>query len=109
VIFAEFYGPASLYADALSSIEDRIASVLHARPEDVVVRRVEAESDYAGAEIWIELSSEEQLARHGRDLAEQLTAVLRAKKVDDDVWVLFRIVPLERVFLNGEPRRRGSA
>ncbi|MBM2809997.1 MAG: hypothetical protein HW416_756 [Chloroflexi bacterium] len=109
MIFAEFYGPASLFADVLSSMEERIAAALHARPTDVVVRRVEAESDYPGAEIWVELSSEEQLARHGREIAEQLTALLRARKVDDDVWVLFRIVPLERVFLNGEPRRRGSA
>jgi hypothetical protein len=108
LIFAEFYGSSSLFADSLSGLEDRIAAVLRARPEDVVVRRVEAESDYSGAEVWIELSSEEQLVRHGRELARQVTAVIRAK-AEMDVWVLFRIVPLDRVFLNGEPRRRGSA
>src|SRR5579884_3718401 len=106
MIFAEFYGPTSTFAEALATIEERIAAVMHARPEDVVVRRIEAESDYAGAEIWIELSSEEQLARHGRELAEQVTRAIRAK-VDSDVWVLFRIVPLDRVYLNGEARRRG--
>ena len=107
MIFAEFYGPASLYTDMLAILEARIASVLHARSDDVVVRRVEAEADYAGAEIWIELSSEEQLARHGQELARQLTAAIRGH-ADTDVWVLFRIVPLNRVFLNGEPRLRGS-
>lgn len=106
MIFAEFYGPAALFTDCLSAIEGRIATVLRARREDVVIRRIEAESDYSGTEIWIELSSQEQLARHGQDLARQLTAIMRAK-VESDVWVLFRIVPLDRVFLNGEPRGRG--
>lgn len=107
MIFAEFYGPASLYTDTLPILEARIASVLHARADDVVVRRVEAEADYSGAELWIELSSEEQLARHGQELARQLTSAIRGH-ADTDVWVLFRIVPLSRVFLNGEPRLRGS-
>ena len=106
MIFAEFYGPAGLFTDCLSVLENRIAGVLRARPEDIVIRRIDAESDYSGTEIWIELSSQEQLARHGQDLARQLTAIVRAK-VESDVWVLFRIVPLDRVFLNGEPRGRG--
>jgi len=106
VIFAEFYGPPSTFAETLSTMEERIAQVMHARQEDVVIRRLEAESDYAGAEIWIELSSEEQLARHGPELARQVTNAIRSK-VDEDVWVLFRVVPLERVYLNGVPRRRG--
>ena len=91
-----------------SSLEERIAQVMHARPEDVVVRRIEAESDYPGAEVWVELSSEEQLARHGRPLAQAISEVVRSQ-VKMDVWVLFRVVPLERVYLNGEPRRRGAA
>jgi len=106
VIFAEFYGSPSLFADTLATLETRIAAVLNARPEDVVIRRVEAESDYPGAEVWIELSSEEQLVRHGRELAQQISTAVRAHG-EGDVWVLFRIVPLDRVFLNGEPRRRG--
>ena len=107
MIFAEFYGPATLFADSLSGMENRIAAVMRARPEDVVIRRLDAESDYPGAEIWIELSSQEQLVRHGKGLAQELTTVIQAH-VETDVWVLFRIVPLDRVFLNGEPRRRGS-
>ncbi|MPZ15255.1 MAG: hypothetical protein GEU73_12670 [Chloroflexi bacterium] len=108
MIFAEFYGPASLFADTRSTLAERIASVLHARPQDIVIRRVEAESDYPGTEIWVELSSEEQLARHGRDLARQITSAIQPQ-FEGDVWVLYRIVPLDRVFLNGEPRRRGAA
>ena len=108
MIFAEFYGPTTLFAETMSHMEARIAAVLHARPDDVVIRRAESESDYSGVEIWIELSSEEQLARHGRDLARELSTVVRAQ-AQVDVWVLFRIVPLDRVFLNGEPRARGFA
>lgn len=89
-------------------MEQRIASIMRARPEDIVIRRIEAEDDYPGIEIWVELSSEEQLARHGRDLARGLTEVVRSH-LDTDVWVLFRVVPLDRVYLNGEPRRRGFA
>jgi hypothetical protein len=107
VIFAEFYGPITLFAETVSHLETRIAAVLHARKDDVVIRRVETESDYSGVEVWLELSSEEQLARHGRDLARELSAVVRAH-AQVDVWVLFRIVPLDRVFLNGEPRARGT-
>ncbi len=108
MIFAEFYGPTSLFAAALAGMEQRIASVMRARPADIVIRRIEAEDDYPGIEIWVELSSEEQLARHGRELARGLTEVIRSH-LEADVWVLFRVVPLDRVYLNGEPRRRGFA
>jgi hypothetical protein len=108
MIFAEFYGPTALFAASLLGMEDAIAKVLRARTEDVVIRRIEAEDDYAGTEVWVELSSEEQLARHGRELARALTEVIRSH-VEGDVWVLFRVVPLDRVYLNGEPRRRGAA
>jgi len=107
MIFAEFYGPTSLYADAVAGLEQSIASVLHARPEDVVIRRIEMESDYPGTEIWVELSSEEQLAHHGQDLAQGISSVIHGL-VEGDVWVLFRVLPLQRVFLNGEPRARGT-
>jgi hypothetical protein len=106
VIFAEFYGSPSIFADTLAALESRIARVLNARPEDVVIRRVEAESDYEGTEIWIELSSEEQLVRHGKELAQQVSDAIRAH-FETNVWVLFRILPLDRVYLNGQPRGRG--
>jgi hypothetical protein len=108
MIFAEFYGADALYAGLRTAIEQRIAETLRARPADVVLRRAPVESHYPGTEIWVELSSEEQLAQYGRAIAEQITATLREES-EDDVWVLFRIVPLSHVFLNGEPRRRGAA
>src|SRR5437867_9699748 len=108
MIFAEFYGADAVYASLRSTIERRIAEALRARPEDVVVRRVPIESHYAGTEIWVELSSEEQLAQYGREIASQITAAIH-EETEDDVWVLFRVVPLSHVFLNGEPRGRGFA
>jgi len=108
VIFAEFYGADAIYSSLHGTIESRIAQALRARPEDVVVRRVPIESHYAGTEIWVELSSEEQLAQYGREIASQITAAIR-EETEDDVWVLFRVVPLSHVFLNGEPRGRGFA
>ena len=108
MIFAEFYGADAIYSSLRTTIESRIAEVLRARPEDVVVRRVPIESHYVGTEIWVELSSDEQLAQHGRQIAQEIAAAIRTE-TEDDVWVLFRIVPLSHVFLNGEPRRRGSA
>jgi hypothetical protein len=108
MIFAEFYGPTALFAASLLGMEQAIASVLRVRPADIVIRRIEAEDDYPGTEIWVELSSEEQLARHGRELARGLSDVIHSH-VEGDVWVLYRVLPLERVFLNGEPRRRGVA
>jgi hypothetical protein len=89
-------------------LETRIARALNARPEDVVVRRIEADSAYTGSEVWVELSSEEQIARHGQLLAQEITEALRPFDAGD-TWVLFRIVPLAHVYLNGEPRRRGAA
>lgn len=106
MIFVEFFGPESVFRDARSGLQAQIAAVFRTRPEEVVLRRIPAETDYAGAEIWIELSSEEQLARHGRDLAREVTAVVK-RVASTDAWVLFRVVPLERVYLNGEPRARG--
>ena len=71
------------------------------------LRRIPVETDYPGIEIWIELSSEEQLYRYGRRLAADVSAAIRAVR-EVDVWVLFRVVPLERAFLNGAPRRRDT-
>ena len=44
--------------------------------------------------------------RHGKQLAQEVSDAIRAH-IETDVWVLFRILPLDRVYLNGEPRRRG--
>lgn len=107
MIFVDFYGDPKVFTDAQLPLQEHIANVFHTRPEDVVIRRITVESQYSGTEIWIELSSDEQLMRHGRELAQTVSDVIRAR-LEGDVWVLFRVVPLSHVYLNGEPRRRGA-
>ncbi|MSQ24251.1 MAG: hypothetical protein EXR58_06860 [Chloroflexi bacterium] len=107
MIFADFYGTAWLFGAAQSALREGIAGVFRARLEDVVVRRIVVEGEYTATEVWIELSSDEQLMRHGQELARVISAVVQAQ-APGEVWVLFRIVPLSHVYLNGEPRRRGS-
>jgi len=108
MLFAEFYGTPSLFAEVRSDLEAQIAGVFKASVDDVVIRRIEAESDYPGTEIWIELSSEEQLALYAREIARRVSSVIRGR-AEIDVWVLFRVVPLAHVYLNADPRTRGLA
>ena len=107
MLFVDYYGPEDLYRDARRAVQEQVGAVFRTPAETVVVRRIVAESEYAGVEVWIELSSEEQLYRYGRRLASDVTAAIRATR-EIDVWVLFRVVPLERAFLNGVPRRRDT-
>ena len=108
MIFADFYGPPSLFAGTMVPLQEGIAGVFRARAEDVVLRRIEVDSDYPATEVWIELSSDEQLARHGKELSQTVTSIIQ-NAIPGDVWVLFRVVPLRYVYLNGEPRARGMA
>ena len=108
MLFVDYYAPADLYADTREAVQQRVASVFRAAPENVVVRRHVVESDYAGVEVWIEVSSDEQLYRYGRRLAEVVSEAIRAAHAVD-VWVMFRVVPLDHAFLNGVPRRRDAS
>ncbi|HZR97330.1 MAG TPA: hypothetical protein VFE37_01410 [Chloroflexota bacterium] len=107
MLFVEFYGPADTFAATCGAIQERIAAVFRTPAADVIVRRIVAESAYPGVEVWIELSSDEQLYRYGRRLAADVSEAIRATQAVD-VWVLFRIVPLAYAFLNGTPRRRDA-
>jgi len=105
MLFVDYYGPAELFRDTRRAVQERVAAVFRGSAENVVVRRHPVEGDYAGVEVWVEVSSEEQLYRHGRRLAREVSEAIRA--VDAvDVWVMFRVVPLDHAFLNGTPRRR---
>ncbi len=108
MLFVDYYGPGDLFADVCSAVQERVAAVFRTPPETVVVRRIVAESQYPGVEIWIELSSDEQLYRYGRRLAVEVSEAIRATH-PVDVWVLFRVVPLAHAFLNGAPRRRDAS
>lgn len=105
MLFVDFYGPAEVFAATRAAIQKRVAETFRTPAPSVVLRRIVVESDYAGIEVWIELSSEEQLYRYGRRLAADVSEAIRATH-PLDVWVLFRVVPLAHAFLNGTPRRR---
>ena len=108
MLFVEFDGPSEVFAAAREAVRERVASVMRVPSRDVVIRRRLYEGDSGGVEVWVELSSEEQRYRYGRRLAEELTAALRPHTAED-VWVLFRLVPLDQAYLNGVPRRRDAA
>ncbi|MBV9546002.1 MAG: hypothetical protein JOY61_16645, partial [Chloroflexi bacterium] len=59
-------------------------------------------------ELWIELSTDEQLYRLGRQIAGRVTAGLRPDGTGPNVWIMYRVVPLSHAFLNGAPRGRGT-
>ena len=107
MLFVDYSGPADLFADTRQAVQERVAAVFRVPPKEVVLRRRVLEGDYTGVEVWIELSSDEQLYRYGRRLAREVSEVIRAAR-PVDVWVMFRVVPLDRAFLNGVPRRRAA-
>lgn len=108
MFFLEYYGPTGLYADLRESLRQALAEAFKTRSSAVTVRRVVTEEEQAAIELWVELSSDEQLYRYGREISRQLTAAVK-QQADQDVWVMFKIVPLSHAFLNGEPRARGVA
>ena len=108
MLFVEFDGPSAVFQAVREGVCASVARVLRTAPEEIVLRRRVYEGDYAGIEVWIELSSDEQRYRFAARLAQEITAAVRPH-TGEDVWVLFRIVPLDQAYLNGTPRRRDSA
>ena len=106
MILVDFYGAPETFADARDPVRLELSRLLRVRPESVVVRRIAVEGGPDEIELWVELSSEEQVYRRGREIAAALSNVVRAAS-SADVWVMFRIVPLSHAFLNGLPRARG--
>jgi len=72
------------------------------------VRRIVTEDARDDVELWIELSTDEQLYRLGRDIAQRVSAALRPDGQGPDVWVMYRVVPLSHAFLNGQVRGRST-
>ena len=107
MLFVDYSGPAEVFADTCRAVQEQVAAVFRLPPEDVIIRRRVLEGEYAGVEVWVELSSDEQLYRYGRRLAHEVSEAIRGAR-PVDVWVMFRVVPLERAFLNGTPRRRDA-
>ncbi len=107
MIFVDYLGPAGRFSRVRQVAAAEVAAAFRMPESQVVVRRILAEDARDAVELWIELSSEEQLYRLGRQVAQRVAEALRAGDGPDEVWVMYRIVPLSHAFLNGEPRGRG--
>jgi hypothetical protein len=105
VIFVDYLGPAEQLEQVREVVTREVALAMRVPSAQVVVRRLVTEDDNAAIELWIELSSDEQLYRLGQRIARQITDGLEGL---DEVWVMYRVVPLSHAFLNGEPRGRGT-
>jgi len=75
----------------------------------VAVRRIVTDDPRDEVEVWIELSTDEQLYRLGRLIAQRISTGLRPDDSGPNVWVMYRVVPLTHAFLNGDARGRGAA
>ena len=105
VIFVDYLGPAEQLEHVREVVTREVAAVMRVPAGQVVVRRLVTEDDSQAIELWIELSSDEQLYRLGQRIARQISDALDGSH---EVWVMYRVVPLSHAFLNGEPRGRGT-
>src|SRR5215212_9727787 len=108
MIFVDFLGSSGDFESLKDSVAEEIAAALRSSRSSVVVRRFVIDPAPSEIELWVELSSDEQFVRYGRNIAERVAERIRAESASD-VWVMFRIVPLSHAFLNGQPRARGRA
>lgn len=108
MIFVDYLGAATRLADVREVVKREVATVLRVRADQISVRRIVTEDETDEVELWVELSTDEQLYRVGRDLAQRISDGLRADQDALNVWVMYRVVPLNHAFLNGEARGRGT-
>ena len=108
MIFVDYLGPASRLAEVSEVVRREVAATLRLPSAQVAVRRMLTEDERDDLELWVELSTDEQLYRIGRQLAQRITADLRPNGDGPNVWVMYRVVPLSHAFLNGEARARGT-
>jgi hypothetical protein len=108
MIFVDYLGTPERLGEVREVVRREVAAVLRVAPDQVVVRRITTDDDGDEVELWVELSSDEQLYRVGRQLAGRISAGLRVDGFGPNVWVMYRVVPLSHAFLNGEPRGRGT-
>src|SRR5919197_4276176 len=103
VIFVDYLGPAERLEQVREVVMREVGAAMRVPASQVVVRRLVTEDDARAIELWVELSSDEQLYRVGQRIAQRVTEGLDA---DTEVWVMYRVVPLSHAFLNGQPRGR---
>ena len=109
MIFVDYLGAADRLAQVSDVVRREVGAAMRVPPELVVVRRIMTWDERDEIELWIELSTDEQLYRFGRQIAQRISAALRPDGAGPEVWVMYRVVPLNHAFLNGEPRGRGTA
>lgn len=109
MIFVDYLGSAERLAQVREVVKREVGAAMRVPPEQVTVRRVVTEADATDdVELWVELSTDEQLYRLGRQLAGRISAGLRPDGAGPNVWVMYRVVPLSHAFLNGQARGRGT-
>ena len=109
MIFVDYLGPPERVQYVREVVAREVSACLRLPADRVVVRHMRTDDDRDEIELWVELSSEEQLYRVGRQLAHGISDALRGDEDGRNVWVMYRVVPLSHAFLNGEPRGRGTA
>jgi hypothetical protein len=108
MIFVDYLGRPERLGEVREVVLREVGAVLRVAPSQVVVRRVTTDDAGDEVELWVELSSDEQLYRVGRQLAGRISNSLRPDGTGPNVWVMYRVVPLSHAFLNGEARGRGT-
>jgi hypothetical protein len=109
MIFVDYLGAPAHLSAVRTVVKREVAGALRVDASQVSVRRIVTDGDTDAIELWIELSTDEQLYRLGRALAQRISAGLRQADSSPNVWVMYRVVPLSHAFLNGEARGRGTA
>lgn len=108
MIFVDYLGPAEREPQVREVVAREVAGAMRMPADQVTVRRIVTDAASDEVELWIELSTDEQLYRLGRQIAQRISAGLRPEEEGPRVWVMYRVVPLSHAFLNGEPRGRGT-
>jgi hypothetical protein len=109
MIFVDYLGPAERLPQVRAVVGREVGAAMRVRADQVAVRRIVTDDLRDEVELWIELSTDEQLYRLGRVIAQRISVGLRPDGIGPDVWVMYRVVPLNHAFLNGDARGRGSA
>ncbi len=109
MIFVDYLGPVERLPRVSEVVIREVGTAMRVPPEQVAVRRIATDDARDEVELWIELSTDEQLYRYGRQIAQRISAGLRPEGAGPPVWVMYRVVPLNHAFLNGEARGRGTA
>ena len=77
MIFVDYLGPEARLGEVREVVTRRVAAAMRVPPEQVVVRRILTDATTDDVELWIELSSDEQLYRLGPRIAQEVSEALR--------------------------------